>query len=822
MGAAAVPLATLSIDLVAKLAELTTSLAQGVSQVEGAAAKMRAAFDTVKLAAAGIVGGLVSGLSVVGFARLISGAIESAASLKELSERTQSSVEGLSAISAVAKLSGVDIESVGTALQKLAKSQVDAIDGGKKTGEAFRSIGISVKDLVGLKPDEVFLLIAKQLGGFADGSEKAAVAQALLGKAGANQLGVLADLGIAGAYQVKVTTGQAEQALEYEKNLKRLEATQRSIFKTIGLELAPVLNAFAKALLGAANEAGGLRGEIKELADDGSIESWAKTAVRVVAIVGDAFQGVTRVIQLVGTYLGATVAAVDTVLNSNLKQVSGRLASLRAEVSADLAKIAEAPLFSARLEAQLALVGSTKKEAARPEINFRANTATGANGPDPAKAALDAQLKTLDGQIKSEQALLAFRNKVLDLLNKEGLTTFAEYYAERQRIADNALAVEQTNIDKELSLLRARLKKVAGTPEAESDQGKIDALLERRQRLTTETALRNIESISEQRLAYVAYGKEILGVEAEVLTTQQHIAQAAAIRFDSQHDALTQRFSIEGNLQALAALHTLRDYTIAQARFSEVSTSAAQTQESLSLAEGRIQLLQETGALSSIAALVAVGNARRESIKLQEAQVAAEEAIAKAAGNPSLILAAEKSRLALEQLKATIDPIADKINQSLATSFESAFAGFITGTQSASQAFKAFAASVIAEIGKIIAQQLAAKLFGGGAGGGGVGSFLSLLFGAGGAATGGGVGAGEIKRVGENGPETFNVQGKTYLLSGQAGTVSPAGGGGGGTNVVVNIASGVSRNELAALVPQLTQSIKAQIRDDQHRPGGGY
>lgn len=815
------PLATLSIDLVAKLAELTTSLGQAVSQVEGAAAKMEAAFAAVKAQAAGIVTALIAGISVVGFAKLINGAIESAAKLKELSERTQSTVEGLSAIAAVAKLSGVDIESVGTALQKLAKSQIDAQDGGRKTTEAFRSIGISTKDLIGLKPDELFTLLAKQLGGFADGSEKAAVAQALLGKAGANQLGVLADLGIAGAYQVKVTAAQAEQALEYEKNLIRLEAVQRSIFKTIALELAPVLNALAKAFLNAANEGGGLRSEVKTLAADGSITEWAKTAARTVGFVVDAFQGVARVVQVVGIYLGATAAAVDTALNSNLKQLGPRLAAMRQEVAGDISKIMEAPLFSAGLERQLATVGTVKKEVERPRINFQPNTG-GTTGADPAKAELDASLKLLDAQIKSEQSLLAFRNKVLDVLNKDGLLSFTEYFAERKRIADEALAFEQTNIDKEVSLLQTRIKKIAGTPEAAADQGKLDVLLERRQRLTTETALRNIEAISEQRQAYVAYGKEILAVEAEVLTTQQHIAQAAAIRFDSQNDALSKRFSAEGNAQGLASLRILRDYTIAQARFNEVATSAGQSQESLALAEGRLQLLQQTGAISSIAALVAVGNARRESIKLQEAQVAAEEAIARAADNPVLLLSAQKARLALEQLKATIDPIADKINTTLATSFENAFAGFITGTQTAAQAFQAFAASVIAEIGKIIAQQLAAKLFGGGSGGGGIGSFISLLLGASGAATGGGVDAGEIKRVGENGPETFAVQGKTYLLSGQAGVVTPAGGASGGANIQINIAAGVSRNELAALIPALSQSIRAQIRDEAHRPGGNY
>ncbi len=817
------PLATLSIDLVAKLAGLQQSLDQGVGVVEQAAKKMEGAFDSVKSAALGIVSGLVAGLSVVAFERLISGAVESAAKLKELSERSQSTVEGLSAIGAIAKLSGVDIESVATALQKLAKNQVDAIDGGKKTGEAFRSIGIATKDLIGLKPDEVYTLLAQKLGQFADGSEKAAVAQALLGKAGAGQLGVLADLGIAGAYQVRVTEEQAAQALDYEKNLIRLQAVQKSVFKTIALELVPVLDALSKAFLGAATEAGGVRGAVKDLAADGTLRSWAETAARVVGFVGDAFQGVSRLVQATGLYLGATAASVGTVLDSSLKTVGPKLAALRAQVKGDLAAIADAPLFSDRVAAQLAAIKIAKPEANRPAIDFRPNTAANkGTADDPAKAVLDGQLKVLEQQIAQEKTILTLRNALIDTYNKEGELSFQQYYESRKAASDQALTVEQTNIDKEIALLRKRIAVTGKDAEAAADQGKIDVLVERRKKLGIEAAISNIQAVEQQKLAYVAYGKEILTVEADLLTINEKFAQAAAIRFDSSHDVLAKRFSAEGNTEGTRALAILREYTVAQARYQEVSVAAARTQEQLSIAEGRIQLLQATGSISTIEALQREGAARQASIRIQEAEVVALEAIARASESPAAVVTAEKARLALERLKTTIDPLADKINQSLSTDFENAFAGFLQGTQTASQAFTAFANSVIANIAKIIAQQLAAKIFGGAAGGGGVGGLFSLLLGASGAATGGGVGAGDITRVAENGPETFAVQGKTYLLSGQAGTVSPAGSGSGGPVINISIASGVSRNELAAIIPQLTSSIKSQIRDEQHRPGGGY
>ena len=791
---------------------------------------MESAFNAVRSVAANIFAGLTAGLSVGVFVKLVSDSIAATASLKELSERTQSTVEGLSAIGAVAKLSGTDLESVATALQKLAKSQIDAIDGGKKTTEAFRAIGISTKELIGLKPDELYALIAKRLNEYADGSDKSAVAQALLGKAGANQLAVMADLVVVGAYQVKVTRDQAEQADQYEKNLRRLEATQKSIFKTIGIEITPALNALAVAFLNAANGSDGLRGTVKSLADDGSIAAWAKNAASVVGFVGDAFQGVARIVQATGLYIGATAAAFVVVLNSSLKQIGPRLAAMRADLKADLDAIANAPLFSKQVEEQLAKIklikgaagGAAGADVTRPSINFRPNTASAqGSADDPAKAVLEGQLKVLEQQIAAEKNALALRNKLIDTFNREGLLSFETYYAAKKGSADAALQVEQTNIDKEIALLAARVKIAPKSVEAATDQGKIDVLIERRKKLVSDAAIANIDAIEQQRISLIAYGKEMQSVEADVLTLNESFAAAAAIRFDSSHDVLTKRFTVEGNRQGLASLQILRDYNVAQGLFQQVTIEAGRSQERLALAEGRIQLLQQTGKITAIEALIAVGEERKKSIVLQEKQVEAERAIALASGDKTMLLNSERAREGLERLKASIDPLADKINTSLAASFTNAFAGFLQGTMTASQAFKAFASAVISDIARMEAEKLAAKIFGGGLGGGGLGGLLSSLLGSfGGAATGGGIDAGSMTRVNENGPEVFSVQGKTFLLAGNAGgVVTPAGSGSSGPVINIQIAAGVQRSELFAILPQLKEQIRAEIVTSMRRPG---
>ena len=218
-------LGSLVVSLEANIARFTSDMGKAASIAEQRMAQIDKSIGIVNTAIKSLGAGLVVGLTLDKIKNKIEGVIQSAAGLQQLSERTGATVEGLSALAAVAKLSGTDTESLATGLQKLAKSMNDAEHGGEKNIEAFRAIGISVDELKGKKPDEVFLLISNRLAEYADGAGKTALAMQLLGKSGANLLPVAKDLADIGEYQVKVTREQAAIADEYEKNLVRLVAT---------------------------------------------------------------------------------------------------------------------------------------------------------------------------------------------------------------------------------------------------------------------------------------------------------------------------------------------------------------------------------------------------------------------------------------------------------------------------------------------------------------------------------------------------------------------------------------------------------------------
>src|SRR5882672_3044935 len=156
-------LGTLVLEIGANVARFTEDMGRMSAIAEVNGKRMEAAFNIAGNALKAVA---ISAAALETFSILrehIEKAIESSAGLVQLAERTGATVENLSALAAVARLSGTDIEEVATGLGKLAKSMVDAEAGGAKTTAAFAAIGISVDELKGKNPDEVFLKIAQRL-----------------------------------------------------------------------------------------------------------------------------------------------------------------------------------------------------------------------------------------------------------------------------------------------------------------------------------------------------------------------------------------------------------------------------------------------------------------------------------------------------------------------------------------------------------------------------------------------------------------------------------------------------------------------------------
>lgn len=182
-------LATLTIDINAKLGNIERDLGRVSHLAEQSGQRMASAFNAAQAAFAAIG----AGLSVAAFTAGIKSVIDGADQLQKASQKYGVAVEQLSALQYAGKLSDVSLEAIGTGLKKLSVNMLDTAAGTGEAKDAFKALGIGVKDATGgLKSsDAVLAEIADKFAGMEDGAGKTALAVKLFGKAGADLIPLL-------------------------------------------------------------------------------------------------------------------------------------------------------------------------------------------------------------------------------------------------------------------------------------------------------------------------------------------------------------------------------------------------------------------------------------------------------------------------------------------------------------------------------------------------------------------------------------------------------------------------------------------------------
>ncbi len=365
-------LGRLVVSLEANLVQFEAGLNKAEYQMQQFGERM----DTLTSKAGSALKGLAAtAVAAFTFDAIVSGvekAIAAAAELEQMSQKAGVSVEALSGLKSAAKLSGTALEEVVSSLQKLDKAMIEAESGSQKQASTFKALGISMSDLKTLSPDEVMLKVAKSLDQVQSGSERVTAAQILFGKAGANLLPMLHDLATQGDIVAKVTTEQAAMADQYERSLITLDSRKKALYNTIAMALLPTMVDVVDAFSKSDSVVGRLNKTAKDLAADNTIQSWARTAATGVAFVVDVFDGLTRVVQIVGKAIAATAADVTSFvggfaglgitfkqggLDAVKSQISGAFSEIKSygdEFSKDLDAILSKQFFSDKLASEFA------------------------------------------------------------------------------------------------------------------------------------------------------------------------------------------------------------------------------------------------------------------------------------------------------------------------------------------------------------------------------------------------------------------------------------------------------------------------------------
>jgi hypothetical protein len=214
------------------------------------------------------IGAAISAVGV-GITLAIRGQINAADDLAKAADRIGVPVEALSQLQHAASLSGVEMGTLQTAMQRLSRQMVES------AGD-FTAIGISVRDANGVMRPTVDVLqdLADRIAAMPEGAERTALAMQFFGRSGAELIpmlrggsaGIRSMMEEADRLGLTLSENTARAAEQFNDNLSRLGAVVTGITRQITAALVPVLATVTDALVAVAGQFARLSPEMQTFA----------------------------------------------------------------------------------------------------------------------------------------------------------------------------------------------------------------------------------------------------------------------------------------------------------------------------------------------------------------------------------------------------------------------------------------------------------------------------------------------------------------------------------------------------------------------------
>lgn len=762
--------------------------------------------------------------------QIFNGLTQGAAKFKDLEETTGAAAESIASFAVAGATAGVEIEAIGGSMNKLTKNLVGVDDESKAAGAALKALGLNVKDFKELDPAAQYEAVGKALAGYADGADKVAVAQALFGKSGAEQLKVFKALEEQGGRTTILTQKQIEQADEYADRQAKMAATVKLHAQAIAADALPALTAFTQTMVAAVAEATGLDTATGRLAASQAIKEWAfEQAAGLAQLIGD--------LKALGLLAAATAAAVDAanqtaragftaanpmewaraLVNDNSDLVRAmqdqRVAVNAAKIAWDEYAKFDPSTLSRRIKflGQISTVGSENDARRgrgfvgqtgedRPRLRFNFDSGAASQAAAILRKELDASLRVIKDNLDAQKAAYDFAQQTVEGYYTDGQNALAANIEAQRAIRAAGLTSLVASLDAEIAALQVYRAKAA-KPEERLDadakiadaQAKRTAAIVAGQRAESIATAQAARDVRELERAY-----EDLFVN--VLQLRGDEAGAAALRIARQVEEARRLIAKRGGGDELGdeferRLKQAERLAAAQRDYGRLVEQASNREESAMLDA------QERGD-SEIETLQRLGAARQAALVQLQAMADAARRLADESGTPEAVRFAEALALQLKKATAEVDPLLMKIRDvgreagaTLASSLEDAALSGKTLREVLDDVDKALIRIAYRELVTKPFENYVSGLIGGNGqasgGGGWIGALAGLFgFGGSGAAAGASTGAavgsvmpmaiggvakpGSAHSVAERRPEVLNVNGERFLLMGkQRGTIDP-------------------------------------------------
>jgi len=264
------------------------------------------------------------GAAAVAFDELI----KSAGEYHDIGIKIGDDASAVASLAIAAAAGGVSIDQIAASSLKLTRALAGTGTGAKAAEIAVKALGLNLAEFKSLTPVEQLQLVATAMAGFADDQGKSAIAMALFGKAGAEQLTFLKALGGEYAAHKVLTDEQIKAAEDYAEKQRALKAEFVQAAEVLAVALLPQLLELGKSLISMVTE-----GDKASTAVD-LLKGAFKAAIIVFQTIAVVGSNVGFVFQTVGREIGGMIGALNALAHFDLKGFD----AISREVQADVAK----------------------------------------------------------------------------------------------------------------------------------------------------------------------------------------------------------------------------------------------------------------------------------------------------------------------------------------------------------------------------------------------------------------------------------------------------------------------------------------------------
>lgn len=739
--------------------------------------------------------GAIAATSLIAAAAAFDNLVKKAGSFQDMGEKVGDTAENMASLAVAAAVGGAAMETVVAASAKLTKGLTGVDDESKAAGAAIEALGLNITTFKALAPADQFETVAKALAGFEDGAQKTAVAIALFGKAGAEMLPFLKELGQEGGRQSILTAEQIRLSDEYSDAQKRLQTQIGLHAQAIAADLLPQLTALKAELfeLVKGYEANGQASTI--------LQDAFETGVTLFKIIAVAAANTAFVFLAVGREIGAIAAQLAalarldfngfTAISDAVKEDAARARAEIDELTKRLMKVGTERPTETAADRDDAESGARFRSGPKKKLNFEGalKKDTGAAAAAAlARAEAAAQLAFDLDQIKkaSDATTGMFSNaeKIMEALRSAALVDERDYYESRRGFITANAAVQEKALQDQI----ARLEKETFTGKtAAKDQIDNDRAV-----LALKAQIAKLREDAAANITVTAIQEAAANAKVKQSLEEATIASNAYIR------------SVERrNARELEGLGRGGKFREEQSGLGAIEDTLQAQRQKL---EGELRRKEITDDTFASYLKVAQDTYAKE-VALYLKRTAAINASA-----------GDWMTGAREALNNYLDEARDIAKQTEAA-FTNAFRGLedvlVDFVKTGKLNFKSLVDQILSDFARMAIKKNItgplAELFLGAISGAGVDMFTPTMAG------GGRLSAGEMALVGERGPELFRPD--------TAGTVIPNGAfGGGNVTMVQHIhfsanSPAAVRDAVFAAAPQIADMAVSRMRDQRNRTG---